>query len=395
MTILNTLIGTIPPSPTLAMSEKASRLAQEGHKVINLSVGEPDLPPPAWALEAAERAIKDRVFKYTPVAGLPLLQKAIVDKLARENSLDGYAPNQVLVSCGAKQVIYNAFMVSLDAHHEVIVPAPYWVSYLPMVSLAGGRCVIVKCAEEALFKITPPQLEAAITPRTRWFILNSPGNPTGSVYSAQELSQLGDVLRRHPHVWILSDDIYEHLTYHPASFVSLLNVCPDLKDRTLLVNGLSKSFSMTGWRLGYGVGPQSLISGMGKLQSHSTSGANCIAQYAAIAALNSPQSPVFIKERQEIFAQRRDAFIKTLKEVSPHSASPEGAFYVYINVQHILKRKHIPSDIQLAHTLLEQAFVSTVPGTEFGLEGYLRLSYATDTASLEQAANAITQWMRP
>jgi aspartate aminotransferase len=392
VTILNNLIATIPASPTLAMSEKASRLAQEGHKVINLSVGEPDLPPPAWALDAADRAIKDRIFKYTPVAGLPQLQKAIVEKLERENNLSGYVPQQVLVGCGAKQVIYNAFMVSLESHHEVIIPAPYWVSYLPMVALAGGRAMVVKCPEENLFKITAQQLEDALTPQTRWFILNSPGNPTGSVYSPQELMQLGEVLRRHPHVWILSDDIYEHLTYSPASFTSLLQVCPDLTDRTLLVNGLSKSFSMTGWRLGYGVGPQSLISGMSKLQSHSTSGANCIAQYAAIEALSSHQSPAFIKERQTLFAQRRDALMQALKGFSPHISSPEGAFYVYVNVRHILESKNIASDIQLAHSLLEQVFVSTVPGTEFGLDGYLRLSYATDITSLEKAAALLTQW---
>jgi aspartate aminotransferase len=389
MTILNEMIREIPPSPTLAMSEKASALAKQGIKVVNLSVGEPDIAIPEWVRQAAIQAIQDGCHLYTPVAGMPQLKEAIAQKLRTENSLD-YQTDEICVSGGAKQVIYNAFQVSLSHGQEVIIPAPYWVSYPPMVALAKGKCVVVPCQAKNDFKITPNDLQKSITEKTRWFVLNSPNNPTGAVYSAAELSALADVLLQYPHVWILSDDIYEHLSYAP--FHSIVSIAPALKERTLLVNGLSKSFAMTGWRIGYGAGPKSLISGMSKLQSHSTSGACCIAQCAGIQALTSPQSAVFLKTIGALFRDRRDTFVHRLSQFMP-VRMPQGAFYVYANVKELMRAKNIASDIEFCNQLLTQAHVSGVPGTEFGLSDYVRLSYALDVSLLNQAADNIERWI--
>lgn len=391
---LNEFARAIPPSPTLAMSEKAAFLKKAGHDVINLSVGEPDLLIPDWIQDAAIKAIGQGVHVYTPIAGLPELRQAVVNKLDKENGLRGYTSSDVIVSNGAKQVLFNAFMVSLNPGQEVIIPAPYWVSYPTMVSMAGGVSVMVTCDQDVHFKMTPDILRKAITPRTRWVILNSPSNPTGAVYSAQELQVLADVLRQFPDIWIMSDDIYEHLCYEPHTFTSILNVAPDLKERTLLVNGLSKSFSMTGWRIGYGIGPKTLIDGMIRLQSHSTSGANCIAQHAAIAALDArDKSSVFLKQQVEIFKKRRDIFVASLSHVMDLCV-PEGAFYVYANVQKIIKFKGLENDMALGQKMLEEIFVSAVPGTEFGLPGYLRFSYALGEDTLRQACHRILCWVQ-
>lgn len=391
MTInLNHLIKTVPSSPTLAMSEKSTALKNQGKDVINLSVGEPDIPLPKFVQDGAIKAIQDGKHLYTPIAGLLELRKEIAKSYFKK--FQCHTESNVMVSCGAKQVIYNAFMISLEKDSEVIIPAPYWVSYTAIVTLAGGKSRIIMCDEQDDFKLTADALEAAITPHTRWLIINSPSNPSGAVYNAVELKALADVLLRHPHVWILSDDIYEHLVYAPACFVSILEVEPKLKDRVLLINGMSKSFSMTGWRIGYGVGPENFIANMTKLQSHSTAGACCIAQYGAISALSNPAAPEFLKEMSLIFQKRRDIFVKGLRSWTD-ARSPDGAFYVYANVVSIMDKKGVTSDIELANMLLEEALISCVPGTEFGLPGYLRFSYAADIKLLEAAVKRLDCWV--
>lgn len=391
MTILNHFAHRIPSSATLAMSEKAALFKKQGKDVINLSVGEPDLLMPQWICDAAIKAIQGGSHLYTPISGLPELRQAIVAKLERENDLRGYAASNVIVSNGAKQVLHNALMVSVEPEHEVIIPAPYWVSYPTMVTMAGGKPVIVPCTEETKFKLSAKALAEAITPLTRWVILNSPSNPTGAVYSRKELREIADVLLDHPHVWVLSDDIYEHLAYPPHKFVSILNVEPSLHDRTLLVNGLSKSFAMTGWRVGYAVGPHALIEGMTRFQSHSTSGGCCISQWAAVTALNDPQAAVFLAEQSKIFQNRRDVLVKGLSSFI-QTESPQGAFYVYANVTKLMQEKNMSCDSELAHAFLEHALVSCVPGIEFGLPGYIRFSYAVDEPLLEQAASRLKEW---
>ncbi len=381
----------IPPSPTLAMSEKANQLAKQGIQVINLSVGEPDLPVPQWVRAAAIEAIDRGEHVYTPIAGLPQLQQAVVDKLARENHLTGYEKHQVIVGNGAKQVLFNACMILIQEGDEVIVPAPYWVSYPTMITMAKGTPVVVKCPKEDGFKLTAQKLEAAITLKTRCIILNSPSNPTGSVYTPEEWRALADVLLRYPNIWIICDDIYEHLVYKPYKFTTLLEVEPRLIDHTILVNGLSKSFSMTGWRVGYGVGPKEPIQAMTRLQSHSTSGASCIAQWAAVAALNDPRAADFLQQRIEIFQKRQDILVNGLGHVMPVDP-PMGAFYAYADVTDLMKKKGIPTDLALGQAMLEQAWVSGVPGTEFGLSGYMRFSYAVNPDVLLQAVGRIQKW---
>ena len=391
--IANVYSRRIPASPTLAMSEKASLLKKQGKDVINLSVGESDLSIPTWIQQAAVQAIEGGSHLYTPIAGLPELRQAIVDKLAQENHLMGYLPSQVVVSNGAKQVIHNAMMVSLEPTSEVLIPAPYWVSYPTMVTMAGGKPVILSCKEEQGFKLMPEQLSKAITPHTRWLVLNSPSNPSGAVYSKAELQGLAEVLLSHPHIWILSDDIYEHLVYPPAVFASIHGVEPRLMDRTLLVNGLSKCFAMTGWRLGYGVGPQSLIEAMVRFQSHSTSGASCISQWAGVTALTDPQGSHCLADQMHLFQQRRDLLVQGLSRASLAVNPPQGAFYVYANVMPLMEAKGLQSDMDLAQSLLEEVFVSCVPGTEFGLSGYLRFSYAASQSLLQEAMTRIQQWI--
>jgi aspartate aminotransferase len=391
--ILNAFSKAIPSSPTLAISEKASALRKQGHNVINLSVGEPDLPVPKWVTDKAIQAIENGAHTYTPVAGLVDLRIAICQKLKQENHLGPYDPHtQILVSTGAKQVLFNALMVSTNPGDEVIIPAPYWVSYPAMVAMTGGTSVIVPTCENTGFKLTPQALTQAISPRTRWLILNSPNNPTGAVYTRDELASLAQVLQDFPHVWILSDDIYEPMTYDGAAFVSILNTAPQLASRTLVVNGLSKSFSMTGWRLGYGAGPEDLIEAMGRLQSHSTSGACCITQYAGLAALSeSEKASQFFAQQRALFAERRNILLNGLAPVFDISM-PHGAFYLYAGCQSLMDRAGCQSDLDLAHRLLDETKVSCVPGTEFGLPGYLRFSYAVDGPVLHEASQRICTW---
>ena len=393
MSILNHSAHHIPQSATLAMSEKAALLKKQGKDVINLSVGEPDLFVPQWIREAAIKAIQEGSHLYTPISGLPELRQAVIQKLERENDLPGYALSNVIVSNGAKQVLHNALMVSVEHNQEVIIPAPYWVSYPTMVTMAGGKPVVLPCTEDTQFKLTAKSLRAAITPLTRWVILNSPSNPTGAVYSRTELREIADVLIEHPHVWILSDDIYEHLVYSPYEFASILNVEPALRDRTLLVNGLSKSFAMTGWRIGYGVGPVELIEAMIRFQSHSTSGGCCISQWAAVAALNDPQAASFLAEQTKIFQNRRDVLVSGLSSFV-HAESPQGAFYVYANVSELIKDKKMSCDSELAHSFLVHTLVSCVPGIEFGLTGYIRFSYAVEEKILEKAVDRLNAWVK-
>jgi aspartate aminotransferase len=373
------------------MSEKANELRKNGIEVINLSVGEPDLPIPEWVRIAAIEAIERGEHVYTPVEGLPALLDAVLNKLARENNLHHYTRPDVIVGNGAKQVLFNACMVLIHEGDEVIVPAPYWVSYPTMVTMAGGVPVIVPCPESDGFKLTPQALEAAITPKTRVVLLNSPSNPTGAVYSAPQWRSLADVLVRHPHVSIICDDIYEHLVYGSQRFTTLLEIAPELADRTVVVNGLSKSFSMTGWRIGYGVGPRSVIQAMKRLQSHTTSGANCIAQWAAVAALNDERSVDFLTERRAIFQERRSILVDGLADIMP-VALPDGAFYAYADVMPLMAQKGAVTDLDLGQKLLEQAWVCGVPGSEFGFPGYLRFSYALSCDVLKRAVERIARW---
>ena len=388
---LNGFSKRIPASPTLALSEKVNQLAKQGVEVINLSVGEPDLPIPEWVKTAAIEAIGRGEHVYTPIAGLPVLRQAILDKLARENHLTGYDSSQVIVGNGAKQVLFNACMVLFDSGDEVIVPAPYWVSYPTMVDMANATPVLVPCPQEDGFKLSPERLRSYIRPHTKGIFLNSPSNPTGAVYSKEEWRALSQVLLEHPNIFIICDDIYEHLVYPPHGFVTLLEIEPKMKERTLIVNGLSKSFSMTGWRIGYGVGPKDLIAAMTRLQSHSTSGANCIAQWAALSALNDERSQDFLEERKAIFQKRRDLLVQGLHNVMPVE-HPMGAFYVYANGLGVMQKKGLETDLILGQDMIEHARVSGVPGTEFGLPGYIRLSYAIGEDSLRRALDRIQDW---
>jgi aspartate aminotransferase len=390
---LNHFVKCIPSSPTLAMSEQANQLTKQGIDVINLSVGEPDLPVPEWVRNAATEAIIRGEHVYTPIAGLPELRQAVVDKLVRENHLSGYQPSQVIVGNGAKQVLFNACMVLFQSGNEVIVPAPYWVSYPTMVEMSGATPVMVGCPEQDGFKLSPERLRAHMGPNTRGIFLNSPSNPTGAVYTPTEWRDLADVLLERSDIFIICDDIYEHLVYAPYHFTTLLEIEPALKDRTLVVNGLSKSFSMTGWRVGYGVGPASIISGMTRLQSHSTSGASCITQWAAIQALNDPKSQDFLQQRRKIFQKRRDLLVQGLQDIMPVE-SPAGAFYVYANILDLMKQKGVQSDLDLGQAMLKHAHVSGVPGTEFGLPGYMRFSYATSEDRLHRATQRLQHWAR-
>ncbi|MBD1552935.1 pyridoxal phosphate-dependent aminotransferase [Pseudomonas typographi] len=383
----------VRPSPTAEISDKVRALTAQGHRVINLGEGELDFATPAPIAEAGVRAIRAGMTKYTAVPGTPQLKQAIIDKFARDNGL-AYQPCEVIAGAGAKQLIFNAFLATLDAGSEVIIPAPYWVSYPDMVALAEGVPRIVECAEAEGWKLSPAKLEAAITPRTRWVILNSPNNPTGAVYSAAELKALTDVLLRHPHVAVLADDIYEHTRY-VAAFATPAQVEPRLKSRTLTVNGVSKAFSMTGWRIGYAAGPQWLIDAMGVLQSQSTSNPSSISQAAAVAALEGGTG--FIKDWLGLLGERRDRVLQMVQAVAGMSAaSPEGAFYVFVNCAGLLGGRTasgtvIDSDLNLANYLLDTAHVGTVHGSAFGAPGYLRIAYAVDMPVLDEACTRIAQ----
>ena len=385
-------LSRIKPSPTMAITAMAAELKAAGKDVIGLGAGEPDFDTPDTVKAAGIQAIQAGQTKYTRVDGLPALKQAVVRKFARENGLD-YAPEQISVGSGAKHVLYNALMASLDPGDEVIVPAPYWVSYPDMVQLAEGTPVIVPTSAADGFKLRPAALAAAITPRTRWLMFNSPSNPTGAAYGRDEIAAIAAVLLDHSHVGVLADDIYEHLVYDGFRFHTIAAVEPRLHARTLTLNGVSKAYAMTGWRIGFAGGPRELIAGMAKMQSQSTSNPSSISQHAAIAALDGPQDA--IAERRAVFQERRDLVVRLLNEADGiECAKPEGAFYVYPSCAGMIGRKTpagatLESDEDVARYLLEAEGVAVVHGAAFGLEPYFRISYATSTEALVDACGRI------
>lgn len=395
MSIIAKRLSAVKPSPTLAVTTKAKELKAQGVDVVDLGVGEPDFPTPKHICDAAKAALDRGETKYVPVAGTLAFRQAICGKLKRENNLD-YTPDEITVNCGGKGTLYNLFIATVDEGDEVVIPAPYWVSYPDMVRLAGGTPVFVTGYEENGFKITPDDLEKAITPKTKWFVLNSPSNPSGAAYSREELCALADVLARHENVWIVSDEIYEHIVYDGFKSYSIAAVAPELKNRTLTVNGLSKSFSMTGWRVGYAAGPVEVIKAMNKVQSQSTSHAVSFCQSAGVVALNSPMD--FLAERNATFKARRDMVAAKLNAVKGMSCrTPEGAFYLYPSVAGCIGKKTpdgkvIENDTDFASALLEAEGVAVVPGVAFGLSPYFRLSYATSTEALEKACERIKRF---
>ncbi len=385
-------LGRIKPSPTIAVTTKAAELKAAGRDVIGLGAGEPDFDTPQNIKDAAKRAIDRGDTKYTAVDGTPALKQAICAKFRRENGLE-YKPNQITVGAGGKQVIYNALMATLNPGDEVIIPAPYWVSYPDMVLLADGKPVIVQCPQNNHFKMRAEDLEAAITPKTKWLIVNSPSNPTGAAYTHDELKALTDVLTRHPHVWVLTDDMYEHLVYDDFAFFTPAQLEPRLYERTLTMNGVSKAYCMTGWRIGYAGGPVELIKAMAAVQSQSTSNPSSISQAAAVEALNGPQG--FIPEHNAEFKQRRDLVVDMLNQANGlRCHRPEGAFYVYPSCAGTIGRKTpqgktVRDDSDFVEYLLEGVGVAVVQGVAFGLSPYFRVSYATSTEALKEACARI------
>ena len=396
MALLKDSLSRIKPSATMAVTDKARALKAAGRDVIGLGAGEPDFDTPDNIKEAAVKAIMSgKASKYTAVEGLAELKQAIVGKFKRENSLD-YKTNQVIVSTGGKQVLYNALMVTLNPGDEVIIPAPYWVSYPDMVLLAGGEPVIVDSKMEDGFKMKPEALEKAITPKTKWIIFNSPSNPTGAAYTKAELKAITDVLIKHPHVWIMTDDMYEHLVYDDFKFYSIAEVEPRLYDRTLTVNGVSKAYCMTGWRIGYAGGDASLIKAMSMLQSQSTSNPVAVSQWASVEALNGPQD--FIAKHNAIFKERRDICVSMLNQSNGLKCPrPEGAFYVYPSCAGAMGKtapsgKKLATDEDFVTELLESEGVAVVQGTPFGFGPAFRISYATKTTDLEEACRRIQRF---
>ncbi len=385
-------LNKLQPSPTLAMNAKARALEAKGIPVLSLSVGEPDFPTPDYVKEAAIAAIHDNFTQYTAVDGIAPLKAAIQEKFKRDNQLT-YAGNEIIVTSGAKQAIANALCAILNPGDEVLIPAPYWVSYPDMVILAEGVPKLIHSDHTQQFKITAEQLEAAITPRTRVFMINSPNNPTGMIYSAKELKALAEVLLRHPQVIILSDDIYEHLIWSDNAFANVLMVCPELKDRTIVINGASKSYAMTGWRIGYAAGPAEVISQMKNIQSQTTSCPNSIAQMAALAAITGPQDS--IKTMNQAFRKRHDFLLQALNTLpGVECISAQGAFYLLPNFNAWLKdNPKYESDVQLAEDLLTEAKVATVAGTPFGAPSCIRLSFASSMETLEEAIQQLQVFM--
>ena len=388
-------LSRVQPSATIAVSTKAAELKAAGRDVIGLGAGEPDFDTPDNIKAAAIDAINRGETKYTAVDGIPELKKAICAKFKRENGLD-YEPSQAFVAPGGKPIIYNAMMATLNPGDEVIVPAPYWVSYPDIALLAGGEPVIVDTTIENGFKMTAEALEAAITPKTKWLIFNSPSNPTGGAYTRDELKALTDVLVKHPHVWVLTDDMYEHLTYDDFDFTTPAQVEPALYDRTLTMNGVSKAYAMTGWRIGYCAGPEELIKAMRKIQSQSTSNPTSISQWAAVEALNGPQD--FIPERAKVFKERRDLVVSMLNQANGIDCpTPEGAFYVYPSCAGCMGKttpegKTLETDEDFVTALLENEGVAVVHGAAFGLSPFFRVSYATSTEALEDACQRIQRF---
>jgi aspartate aminotransferase len=387
MSIVSNTLKRIKPSPTIAVTSKARELRAAGKDVIGLGAGEPDFDTPDNIKEAAIEAIKKGDTKYTAVDGTPTLKKAIQAKFKRENNLS-YEINQITVGTGGKQVLYNAFMATINNGDEVIIPAPYWVSYPDIILLAGGKPKIVKCDEKDNFKLTPLKLKKAITKKTKWIILNSPSNPTGSSYSKSEIKELAKILKKNKKIHILSDDIYEHITYDDFKFSTIAEI-KELKDRTLTMNGVSKSYSMTGWRIGYAAGPVEIIKAISKIQSQSTSNPSSISQAAAVEALNGTQD--FIKVRASSFKERRDFVVSSLNNIEGLSClNPEGAFYVFPSCKNLLNKKtKLKTDTEFVQKLLEQASVAVVQGSAFGLPGYFRISYATSMENLKKAMDRI------
>lgn len=395
MYILSSALERVKPSPTIAISTKAAELKAAGRDVIALAAGEPDFDTPDHIKAAAVKAIAEGKTKYTAPDGMPELKRAICAKFLRENSLT-YTPAQVTVGNGGKQTLYNAFIATLNAGDEVVIPTPYWVSYPDMVLLAGGTPVIAPTSQETNYKLTPAQLEAVLTPKTKWFIFNSPSNPTGAGYSWDELKALTDVLLRHPHVWVMTDDMYEHLAYDDFKFCTPAEVEPALYPRTLTCNGVSKAYAMTGWRIGYAAGPELLIAAMRKIQSQSTSNPCTISQWAAVEALNGPQE--FLAENNASFSRRRDLVVKMLNETKGITCpTPEGAFYVYPSIDGLIGKQTssgavITDDEAFATELLEQTGVAVVFGAAFGLSPNFRVSYATSDVELFEACTRIKEF---
>ncbi|MCA6243581.1 MAG: pyridoxal phosphate-dependent aminotransferase [Phenylobacterium sp.] len=395
MSLESVTLSRVKPSATMATDQKARELKAQGRNIISLGAGEPDFDTPENIKEAAIRAIREGKTKYTTVDGIPELKEAIAAKFARENGL-AYKPSQVNVSPGGKPVIFNAMMATLNPGDEVIVPAPYWVSYPDMVLLAGGTPVFAPTTAASGFKLKPAELEAVITPRTRWLILNSPSNPSGAAYTRDELKGLAEVLLRHPQVWILTDDMYEHLMFDDMTFWTIAQVEPALYERTLTMNGVSKAYAMTGWRIGYAAGPEPLIRLMAKVMSQSTSNPCSVSQYAAVEALNGTQD--FIKPNAALFQKRRDLVVSMLNQASGLVCpTPEGAFYVYPSCEKLIGRtapsgRVIGSDQDFANELLETEGVAVVFGAAFGLSPFFRISYATSEAVLEDACGRIQRF---
>jgi len=384
-------LDRISPSPTLAISARVAELQRAGADVIGLGAGEPDFDTPDFVKEAAIAAIRAGKTKYTQVDGTPELKEAIALKFRRDNGLE-FRPDEITANVGGKHTLFNAMVATLEPGDEVIVPAPYWVSYPDVIQFAGARPVTLVAGADQGYKLTPEQLDAAITPRTKWLILNSPSNPTGAAYSADELRALGEVVERHPHVWVFADDMYEHIVYDGFRFATIAEVCPALRDRTLTVNGCSKAYAMTGWRIGFAGGPAWLIKAMGKLQSQSTSNPCSIAQAAAVAALTGDQS--FLPERAAAFQARRNLIVGALNAVEGmRCPTPEGAFYAYPDVSGLIGRttpdgRRIETDADLVAYLLD-AGVAAVPGAAFGVSPAMRISYATSDALLAEAGRRI------
>ena len=396
MVELSHSIKRIKPSATMAVTQKARELKAAGKDIIGLGAGEPDFDTPENIKKAAIQAINDGDTKYTPVDGTPELKQAIKAKFKRENNLD-YELDEISVGTGGKQIIFNAFAVSLNESDEVIIPAPYWVTYPDVVNYFNGKPIFVQCGEESGFKITPQQLENTINQSTKWFILNSPSNPTGSCYTKNELLELANVLKKYPHVNIMTDDLYEHLIYDDNEFHTFASIAPELKERILTLNGVSKAYAMTGWRIGYAGGNASLIKAMGKLQSQSTSNPTSISQAAAVEALNGDNS--FIAERAKVFKGRRDFLINEFTSMNGITCRvPEGAFYVFPSCKGVIGKvdesnNKITNDEEFTTSLLEHAGVAVVQGSAFGLEGYFRISYATSDENLKNACVRIRDFL--
>ena len=392
MNILASRLNRIQPSPTIAMSIKARELKAEGKDIIELAAGEPDFPTPSHIIEAAEEAMSRGETKYTDPDGTPALKQAVCDKFKRDNNLE-YVTSQVTIGTGGKQVLYNALMATLNEGDEVIIPAPYWVSYPDMVLLAEGTPKIVECPLDKNFILQPEDLERAITPKTKWIILNSPSNPTGSGYTWDDMKKITDVLIRHPKIWVMTDDMYEHLVYDDFKFCTPAEVEPELYSRTLTVNGMSKAFCMTGWRIGYAAGPENLITAIRKIQSQSTSNPSSISQAASVAALNGPMD--FLAKNNEVFKQRRDLVCSMLNQASGITCpTPDGAFYVYPSCAGLIGKKTpdgkvLKSDEDVVSYFLETEGIAAVHGAAFGLSPHFRISYATSTEALEDACQRI------